>query len=170
MARSLDEINRLEPEAFVAYFGGVFEHSPWVAEGVVALRPFASPAALLDAMAAVVRSAPEAQRLALIRAHPDLAGKAALAGELTQESTGEQAGAGLDRLTPDEYARFATLNGGYQTKFGFPFVMAVKGADKHAILAVFVTRLEHDPKTEAARAIEEIVKIGGFRLHDLVAG
>lgn len=154
-----------KPE-FVAALSGIFEHAPWVAEGVWPERPFASPDALHRAMCAVVAAAgPEAQ-LELIRAHPDLAGKAALA-KLTAASSAEQAGAGLDRLTDEEYRRFHTLNDLYKTRFGFPFILAVKGHTKTSILAAFESRLPNTPELERERALAEIYRIARFRLEAL---
>lgn len=107
-------------------------------------------------------------KLALIRAHPDLAGKAALAGEITAESTSEQKGAGLDRLTSEEFERFHVLNDAYKARFGFPFILAVRGHDKHSILASFERRLGHDIEDEIAEALAQIARIGEFRLNDLI--
>jgi 2-oxo-4-hydroxy-4-carboxy-5-ureidoimidazoline decarboxylase len=119
-------------------------------------------------MVAAIDAAGREAQLALIRAHPDLAGKAALAGELTQESTSEQKGAGLDALTKDEFARFHELNDAYKERFGFPFILAVRGHDKHSILAAFERRLEHSPEDEIAEALAQIARIGAFRLNDLI--
>jgi 2-oxo-4-hydroxy-4-carboxy-5-ureidoimidazoline decarboxylase len=113
-------------------------------------------------------AATEAEQLALIRAHPDLAGKAALRGELTAESTQEQAGAGLGQLTPAEFARFTELNTAYTTRFGFPFIMAVKNASKDQILAGFEQRITHTPTAEFAMALEQINRIAAFRIDDLI--
>ncbi len=130
---------------FVATFGHVFEHSAWIAEaaferGLPADADTAS--GLHRALCAVLRDASEARKRALIEAHPDLAGRLARAGRLTAKSSSEQAGAGLDRLTDDERARFTELNEAYQGRFGFPFVMAVKGRSKAEILAAFERRLQ----------------------------
>ena len=119
-------------------------------------------------MVAVVDRAPTERHLALIRAHPDLAGKAALAGDVAEASRVEQRGAGLDRLTAAEFARFQTLNRRYRERFGFPFILAVRGHDKHSILEAFELRLDNDPATERRRALEEIYRIARFRLDDLV--
>lgn len=168
MALSLEALNKLSSEAFARALGGVFEHSPWVAVAVCERRPFASLDALHSLMVeAVQRAAPE-QQLTLIRAHPDLAGKAALAGEVTEHSKKEQAGAGLDRLNADEYRRFHRLNTAYRERFGFPFVLAVKGHGKASILASFEERLKNDPATEKTRALAEIAKIARFRLEALL--
>lgn len=158
-------------DAFVARFGHVFEHSPWIAERAWdrGLGPDADTAEGLHArLCAVLRAADEAHQLALIRAHPDLAGRLALARQLTADSTKEQASAGLDRLTPEELARFTTLNDAYQARFGFPFIIAVKGLDKDAILAAFERRLGHDPATERQAALEQVERIALFRLKELL--
>jgi 2-oxo-4-hydroxy-4-carboxy-5-ureidoimidazoline decarboxylase len=166
---NISDINQLPKPAFVATLGAIFEHSPWVAEGAYAARPFADIEALRTAMVKVVDVAGLEQQLALIRAHPDLAGKAALAGELTAESTSEQKGAGLDRLTAEEFAKFHRLNDAYKAKFDFPFILAVRGHDKHSILAAFETRLLNDAESERAEALRQIARIAGFRLADLLS-
>tara|TARA_R110002020_G_scaffold109835_2_gene254064 strand:- start:107 stop:640 length:534 start_codon:yes stop_codon:yes gene_type:complete len=153
---------------FLAQYGDIFEHSPWVAEtswkqGLTTQHDDAD--VLADSMGAVLRNAEIDEQIAVIRAHPDLAGKAALAGELTQDSTREQAGAGLDQCTAAEFERFQRMNEAYQDKFGFPFVIAVKGLDRHAILTAFETRLENDAATERQTAIDQIIQIARFRLH-----
>lgn len=168
MPYTLDEVQRWDQEEFVAAFGAVYEDSPWVAAEAWRARPFADVEALHAAMAGVVERAPTERQLALIRAHPDLAGKAALAGDVAEASRREQSGAGLDRLTPDEFARFQSLNRRYRERFGFPFILAVRGHDKHSILRAFELRLEHDPDTERRRALEEISRIARFRLDDLI--
>lgn len=158
---------------FVAAFGGIYEHSPWVARQTFrdgAGEHLDSVEGLAAALAAAVDAADQAARLTLIRAHPDLAGRAAVRGELEEASTREQAGAGIDQCTPEEYQRFQSLNQAYRDKFGFPFVMAVKGSDRHAILAAFAERLGNDPAAEFERAIGEIHRIARFRLDDLRAG
>ena len=170
MQATTDEINHLSREAFVARFGAVFEHSPWVAETAwEQQRPFRDRAALLAAMCATVQAADESQQLALIRAHPDLVGRAAREGTLGAASASEQAGAGLDRLTPDEIAWFERHNAAYREKFGFPFIICVRANRKQAIVAGFETRLHHTPAQERATALAEIEKIAAFRLVDLVA-
>lgn len=166
---TLAALNAMLAEDFVAALGGVFEHSPWVAESAAAGRPYSSVGMLHDAMCAVVRQAGPEKQLHLIRAHPDLAGKAARAGALTDASTGEQRGAGLDRLTDAEFRRFEQLNAGYKARFGFPFVIAVKGLDKHDILAAFEQRLQHDRDQERATALDQIARIARIRLDALVA-
>ena len=162
--RAFKTLNVLSEANFVAALGGIFEHSPWVAAGAYQARPFGSPAELHSAMCAVVAAADVEMQLGLIRAHPDLAGKAALAGELTDASSTEQAGAGLDRLTEDEYRRFHDLNDRYRARFGFPFILAVKGHRKTSILAAFETRLANSPEAERDEALVQIYQIARFRL------
>lgn len=159
----------LDQQAFVAHYGDIYEHSPWVAE-LAWQRGLSSaedtPQGLAEVMGAVLRDAGPERQLEVIRAHPDLAGKAAVAGELTDDSTREQAGAGLDQCTPEELARFERLNADYKATFGFPFVMAIKGSDRHAILAAFETRLLNEPAEERRTAIEQINRIARFRLDE----
>jgi 2-oxo-4-hydroxy-4-carboxy-5-ureidoimidazoline decarboxylase len=151
-------------EAFVARYGGVFEHSPWVAEGAWERRPFAGLDDLHAAMCAAMYAAPRERQLALVRAHPDLAGKAAIAGGLTDDSRREQASAGLDRLTPAEHAAFTRHNEAYRERFGFPFVICAREHTKESILAAMQARLAHDPGDELATALAEIAKIARLRL------
>jgi 2-oxo-4-hydroxy-4-carboxy-5-ureidoimidazoline decarboxylase len=161
---TLDEINALPVEAFVARYGALFEHSPWVVERAAALRPFDDlHAGLMQALAA----ASAEEKLALIRAHPELAGKAAIDRTLTEASTAEQASAGLDRLTPEEYARFHALNAAYRTGHDMPFIICVRMTDKAGILAAMAARTAHDTDTEVATALAEIGKIVKLRLEDL---
>jgi 2-oxo-4-hydroxy-4-carboxy-5-ureidoimidazoline decarboxylase len=164
------ELRAMDREAFVAAFGEVFEHSPWVAEEAWRAGPFDDAGHLREAMVAAVRRAGRERQLALVRTHPDLAGKAAIRGELTDASRREQAGSGLDRLSPEEFARFHELNDAYRRKFGFPFVMAVKRSNKDEILRAFTERLGNTPERELDRALEEIGKIAGYRLADMVEG
>ena len=160
----------MDRAAFLAAFGEVFEHSPWVAELAWETGPFGSREALHDAMVRACKGAARERRLALLRAHPDLAGKAAVRGELTDSSRSEQAGAGLDDCTPEELARFQRLNQAYKAKFGFPFILAVKGYDRAGILAAFAARLDNDADTELDRALDQIAKITLYRLSDLIEG
>jgi len=156
----------LSRAAFIARFGPVYEASPWVAEGVwpaVEAGGLDEPGALARAMRAEVDAAPREVRLALIRAHPELAGRARMA----DASVKEQAGAGLDQCSPGEFEAFQRLNGAYNARFGFPFVVAVKGLTRGDILAAFEARLANDPEVEFATAIAEIHRIAGFRLADL---
>ena len=164
---SIDAVNALDDEAFTACFGDVAEHSPWVAAAAVAARPFAHREALIAAFAGAVRAAPANAQLALLRAHPDLADRAAVAGAAA--SRREQAGAGLDRLTGAEFARFADLNARYRKRFGFPFIFAVKGAAKEAILAAFEERIDHSAAAERALALANVERILRFRLEARVA-
>lgn len=166
---SLHEVNALDPDAFVALLGGVFEDSPWVARAVAPRRPVPSLAALHTAMVAAVAGAPPERRLALIRAHPDLAGRAAVAGELGPESTREQAAAGLDRLTAGEHAAFLDVNARYRERYGFPLVICAREHDTASLLAHAAGRLEASPAQEEERALAEIAKIARLRLEDLVS-
>jgi OHCU decarboxylase len=161
-------VNALDREAFVRLLGPVFEHSPWIAEAAWPQRPFTKRLLLLGALCAAVEDADEARQLALIRAHPDLVGRAALAGSLTPESAREQAGAGLDRLSAEEVAQFQEFNRRYREKFGFPFVICARRNKKEAILAAFPARLAHGPEEERRAALMEIFKIASLRLEDLV--
>ena len=165
---SLATINAMVPADFVTAFGGIAEHSPWVAEAAATRRPFASRAAMVDAFQAAIGDAGAEEQRALLVAHPDLAGRAAIAGDLTQDSKREQAGAGLDRLTPDEFARFTALNSAYRERFGIPFIFAVRGADKHRILAAFEARIDNAPDVEFATALEQVCRIVAFRLEDRI--
>jgi len=165
----IDDAATLDRDAFVASFGGVFEDSPWIAAAAWDAGPHASVRELLAAMVAAVDGAPRAARLALIRAHPDLAGKAAIAGALTPESTREQAAAGLDRLTPEQHARILALTAAYRERFGFPFVVCAREHTADSIIAGATARLAHDPDDEERTALAEIAKIAALRLDDLVA-
>lgn len=165
---SIEAVNALDDEAFTACFGDVAEHSPWVAAAAAAARPFAQREALIAAFAGAVRAAPADAQLALLRAHPDLADRAAVGGA-AEASRREQAGAGLDRLTSAEFARFADLNARYRKRFGFPFIFAVKGAAKEAILAAFEERIDHSAATERALALANVERILRFRLEARVA-
>ena len=159
----------MDRDEFVANFGGVFEESPWIAREAWESRPFGSVDALHAAMVWVVEHSPRAARLELIRAHPDLAGKAATAGALPPESTREQAAAGLDRLTPAQYERITTLTAAYRERFGFPFVVCAREHTPDSIIATAAARLEARPDEEERTALSEIAKIARLRLDDLVA-
>ena len=163
----MDGVNALTREAFVDRFGRLFEHSPWVAADAYSDRPFADEDELFEALRAAMHSAPRRRQLALIRAHPDLAGRAAVEGSLTNSSQREQASAGLDRLTPDEYAAFTRLNTAYRERFGFPFVVCAREHTKESILRVAGERLEHTRDEEVRVALEEIAKIARLRLEEL---
>jgi OHCU decarboxylase len=163
------EVSGMDQAAFVAALEGIWEHSPWIAARAWALRPFADAAALHAAMVAVVAAASEAEQLALIRAHPELAGRAAIRGELTEESRSEQGGVGLDRCSPEEFARLTELNARYTARFGFPFVIAVRGHTRASIIAAFAARLENDAAVEQQTCLAEIGKIAWLRLSDRFA-
>lgn len=160
----------LDRAAFLARYGGVYEHSPWIAEAVWDRGAVSDEAeALARAMADEVEAAHPAAQLALLRAHPDLAGKLALRGALTPESGSEQAGAGLDRCSPEEFAEFQRLNAAYQARFGFPFILAVKGYDRGGILDAFRRRVENDPDIEFRTALDQVHRIARLRLLALAA-
>ncbi|WP_062227147.1 allantoinase PuuE [Aureimonas frigidaquae] len=164
--------SRLERPVFLSIFGGVFEHSPFVAERAYdrGLHDVHDTAAGLSAaMNTAFRRASDDERLSVLMAHPDLAGRLALAGDLTADSASEQASAGLDRLSPDELARFTELNERYRARFGIPFIIAVRGKDRHAILAAFEKRLGHDRETEIATACAEVEKIARLRIEALMS-
>ena len=165
---TLWELNRLSTAAFVAALGNVFEHSPWVAERASKKRPFQTLDELHETMIAAVWSAPAATQMALLRAHPELAGKAALRGELTTESTLEQSGAGLSNCSAEDLAKLTALNAAYTAKFGFPFILAVKGYDRAGILREFEQRLERDPSLEFEEALKQVARITRFRLEALL--
>jgi 2-oxo-4-hydroxy-4-carboxy-5-ureidoimidazoline decarboxylase len=159
-------VSDLSHAQFVARFGPVYEASPWVAEGVwpaVEAGGLDDPAALVAAMRAEVDAAPREMKLALIRAHPELASRTRMA----EASVKEQSGAGLDQCSAEEFTEFQRLNGAYNARFGFPFIVAVKGLTRADILAAFAARLANDPDTEFATAIAQIHRIAGFRLADL---
>jgi OHCU decarboxylase len=170
MSADADRLNALDHAGFLALAGPVFEHSPWVAERAWATRPFDGIDGLHRAMMRVVTTAAADEQLALLRAHPDLAGKAARAGAMTADSVREQAGAGLDRMSDEEYARFDRLNTAYRDKFGFPFIVAVKRHTKESILAAYETRLRNDRAAEMATALAEVGLITRLRLEALLAG
>ena len=162
---SLADINALSKAAFVASLGDIAEHSSWVAEKAWLKQPFATRDDLIAGFEQSMQEASHEAQLTLIRAHPDLATKA----KLTQDSTNEQAGAGLDRLTKEEFARFTALNDAYKKRFGFPFIFAVKGATKNQILAAFETRIANSPDVEFATALAQIARIFRFRLEDRIS-
>jgi OHCU decarboxylase len=162
--------SRLDRAGFLGLQGRVYEHSPWIAEALWAagVRPEHDQIeALHRDLAAIVEAAPRERQLALLNAHPDLAGRLAVRGELTAESTSEQAGAGLDKCSPDEFRRFTELNDAYKAKFGFPFILAVKGKSRAEILRNFEHRIHNKPETEFRTALNEVHKIALLRLHDL---
>ena len=165
---TLAALNRMSRDEFRQALGGVFEHSPWVAERTGEARPFASVDALHAAMIAVVHRASRDERLALLRAHPDLAGKAARAGTMSDASVAEQSSVGLDRLSDEEYERFGRLHTAYRGKFGFPFIIAVRQHDKKGILAAFETRLGNTVGQEVEAALAQVFDITRLRLDGLV--
>jgi OHCU decarboxylase len=155
-------------EQFVATLGGVFEHSPWVAERAAAARPFGAREQLQKAMCAVVQEASTEEQLALIRAHPQLGARGRRRAELTENSANEQRRAGLDACTDEEFARLLQLNAAYMQRFSFPFILAVRGHSPASILAALETRLRHDAELERRTALTQIGLIAGYRLEDLV--
>jgi 2-oxo-4-hydroxy-4-carboxy-5-ureidoimidazoline decarboxylase len=165
---SLDQLNAADAAGFVAALGDIYEHAPWVAQAVCRERPFATLAALHEAMVAAVRAAPPDRRLELIRAHPDLAGKAARAGLLTADSKVEQASAGLERLSEAEFAQFHRLNDAYREKFAIPFIICVRRHGKDSILRQFEHRLRNGAAAETETALAEIVRIAALRLDQRV--
>ena len=156
-------------EDFVERFAGVFEHSSWVAEGAWdAGLNLDSVGELHARMCAVLRSATREQWLAVLNAHPDLAGRLAVAGQLTADSTAEQARAGLDKCSPEEYERLQALNDNYKAKFGFPFIMAVKGRTRGEIIQAFEERVNNDAETELVTALAQVERIALLRLTDML--
>lgn len=166
MGAVFDEDNRLNQQQFVDTFGSIYEHSAWVAEQAFAKGPPEplTQETLCAALRAEVDASGRDAQLVLLRAHPDLAGKLAVSGELTAESTAEQASAGIDQCSPEEFERFQTLNSQYVEKFGFPFIMAVKGSDRHQILAAFESRVHNDKNTEFNTALAQVHKIAELRI------
>ena len=165
---TLDALNDMSPRDFVAALGDTVEHAPWIAEAAAARRPFADMAALLRAMTEAVTSSSDERKLALIKGHPDLAGKAARAGTLTADSKAEQASAGLDRLSGAEFSRFNLLNNDYRKKFGMPFIVCVRRHGKDSILLQFERRLRNDAAAETEAALTEILRIVALRLDQRV--
>jgi 2-oxo-4-hydroxy-4-carboxy-5-ureidoimidazoline decarboxylase len=165
---SLDALNTADHKTFTDAIGEVMELAPWVADQTYAARPFASLAALYQALTDAVRAAGDARQRALIGGHPDLAGKAARAGTLTTDSTAEQAGVGLDRLSEEEFANFHRLNEAYRAKFGMPFIVCVRRHGKDSILREFERRLHNDAAAERSAALAEIFRIAALRLDQRV--
>lgn len=162
--RTIEELNRIDGEAFVDILGSIYEHSPWVAERARSERPFASVAELHEAMASVVRDASREEQLELLRAHPDLADRT----EMTDASREEQVAAGLDQLSREEYVTFQRLNETYYEQFGFPFIMAVRDESPDAIRAAMEARIEHSKSQEFRTALTEVDEIARLRLEELV--
>lgn len=165
---TLTIVNAMSREDFVCVIGPVFEDSPWIADATWPGRPFKSLDQLHGALCKTVQSLPEAKQVDLIRAHPDLVGRAALAGTLTAASTSEQASAGLKKLSAGEIARFQKFNQSYREKFDFPFVICARLNKKDAILKGFQVRLEHSREEEIKTALAEIEKIAYLRLQDII--
>ena len=161
---TMAELNALDRAGFVEAIGWVFEDSPWVAEQVYASRPFPNLEALHTSMLTQVKQAPPERQIALLRAHPDLGTRA----RVSAASATEQAGAGLDRLTPEEFELLQRLNAAYQEKFGFPFLFAVKGSTKYDILQALERRLAAPPEAERAEALRQVYRIAAFRLRDTI--
>lgn len=162
--------SQMSEAEFVQTFGSIYEHSPWIAKAAFDEGLTQEDNQILHLQARLARifvHADDKAKLQVILAHPDLAGKAAVAGELTAESSAEQQGAGIHLCSAQEFEKFQRFNQAYKDKFNFPFIMAVRGADRYKILAAFETRLENSPEQEFERAIDEINKIAAFRLADL---
>lgn len=168
MSLTLADLNRMSAPDFVAALGGIFEHSPWVPERAVARRPFASLDSLHGTMVQAMWAANDAEKLALLRAHPQLAGKEAEAGTLTAHSTSEQDSVGLTRLTPEEKAKIAALNATYLAKHGFPFIIAVKLRTKREIFSEFERRVNNPREIEFSTALSEVGRIARIRLEALL--
>ncbi len=173
---SENQPSRVSRDEFLAIFGGVYEHSPWIAEKVYdtklkdvgGLTDAGNDAdALHELMAEAVNQSGREPQLALLRAHPDLAGKLAVRGELTEESTSEQASADLGNCTPEEFAEFQKLNDTYKEKFGFPFILAVRGYHRTDILEIFRARVNNDPETEFNEALTQVHRIALLRLKEI---
>jgi 2-oxo-4-hydroxy-4-carboxy-5-ureidoimidazoline decarboxylase len=165
---SLTQLNAASDADFVTTLGGIYEHSDWIPRSLAGKRPFPDTESLRLAMRGAVENATEAEKLVLIRAHPDLAGKLAKAGKLTAESTREQAGLGLDRLDDEEYGQFQNYNDRYREKFGFPFIICARLTSKQGVLEAFERRLENSSGVEIAEALAQIHEIARLRLEDLV--
>lgn len=164
MSYTLEDLNQKDQKGFVEAIGSIWEHSPWVSEQAWGSKPFSSVDELFNAMENEVETASMDKKLDLLNAHPDLGGKV----KMTDESVSEQKGAGLDQLSEEEHAEFLDLNKQYTDKFGFPFIIAVKGHDKDSIKAAMKERIQNDRETELNTALKEIYKIARFRLDDLV--
>jgi len=167
---TLSELNRLDRARFAAALASIYEHSPWVPERAWSRRPFADIDDLHTALAAVVASAAKDEQLALVRAHPELAGKAMAAGSLTADSKAEQSGAGLAHCSSAELARLRDLNARYNANFGFPFILAVRGYDRAGVIAEFARRVDNDAAEEFAESLRQIDKIARLRLEALIEG
>jgi N-carbamoyl-L-amino-acid hydrolase len=166
---TLQQINAMRLPEFLAALGGLFEHSPWVAEGAWPARPFRSGEELHAKMVAVMRAASFERALGLLRAHPELAGRAMVSKSLTAESTNEQTRSGLTQCTPQEFERLQQLNAAYNAKFGWPFILAVRNLDRPAIIRTFAERLDKKAADEFAECLANIETITRWRLDDLLA-
>ncbi|GAN98454.1 hypothetical protein Gxy13693_003_129 [Komagataeibacter xylinus NBRC 13693] len=169
MKNVMDRVNGASTVRFVELFGPIYEHSPWIAQRAHAHGPFADGEAMLAAMRHELDRATDAEKMALIRAHPELAQRMGVDPTLTSASAAEQASAGLDRLTPDEFKTFRTLNDAYAARFGIPFIICVRRSDKAGILNGIRTRLDNTPEEEQQAALREINKIAALRLADVLA-
>ncbi|NHO31094.1 2-oxo-4-hydroxy-4-carboxy-5-ureidoimidazoline decarboxylase [Acetobacter fallax] len=168
MTGVFDTVNRMDEETFVATFGALYEHSQWIAQEVFDRRPFGDTDGLLSAFRQVVSEASEEKQLALVREHPELARRAGVDATLTKASQSEQASAGLDRLTPEEYAHFNVLNTAYRERFAMPFVICVRLSDKGLILSEMARRVKNTPAAELRMALAEIDKIAALRSADVL--
>ncbi|MGB6220412.1 2-oxo-4-hydroxy-4-carboxy-5-ureidoimidazoline decarboxylase [Haloferula sp.] len=166
----LSKLNDFSRHDFVNLLGGIYEHSPWIAEAAHSHAPFESIDTLLATLRETVDTAPTDKQLALIRAHPDLGGKLARAGALTAESTREQAGLGLDRLSDDEFEQLTDLNTRYRERFGFPFIICARLTTKDGVIKSFTSRLNNTATQEVTEALQQIHHIARLRLEDLVSG
>ena len=165
---SLEILNSQDCPDFTHTLDGLFEHSPWIPESTHASGPFADWETLYQSLCATVDTSPEAKQLELIRAHPDLAGKLAIANELTEHSTNEQASARLDQLSPERFQSMQAMNAAYKEKFGFPFIICVKDHTQDSIFENFKSRLNNDTDTERTAALTQIKRIAWHRLKDTV--
>jgi 2-oxo-4-hydroxy-4-carboxy-5-ureidoimidazoline decarboxylase len=168
MPTSLASLNASDRAGFVAALGHLFEHSPWVAEEAFAKGPFPGKEALFAALCATMRDAPAGRQLELLRAHPDLAGRLARAGALTESSAREQSAAGLDALSAAETEEIGRLNGAYKARFGFPFIICARLNAKDAILASMRARLSNGADAELSTALDEVAKIARLRLNEVL--
>jgi OHCU decarboxylase len=164
----VSDLNGMAASEFAIALQGIFEHSPWVAEQTAPKRPFETRAQLIQALLDTLYAASREQQVALLRAHPELASKAALAGDLTPESNAEQRGAGLTACSPQELEKLESLNRAYTRKFGHPFILAVRGHTRTSIIENLATRLEHDAESERRACLDEVAKIARLRLEDRI--
>jgi 2-oxo-4-hydroxy-4-carboxy-5-ureidoimidazoline decarboxylase len=162
------QLSALSLDDFVLRLGSIYEHSPWIAERAWHLRPFANRAEIARAMEQALRSASHEDQLALIRAHPELTGRAGVRTDLTADSSREQRGAGLDQCSPEEFSRLLELNTRYRARCGFPFILAVAGRNREQIISELGRRVDNPPEQEFATALDQIVQIADFRLHHTI--